>query len=198
MTVVGVFTQADVGDDDEADCRLPQSANGLRNDSIRVVTGAASCIFFRGNAEKDDGRYAEICNSTALFNEKVNGELVVTRHRSNGSPLALPRTHEQGHDEVISAQVRFPHHAAEQPALPQAARPSGSGWRDIAITRLSHVAKVPLKGDCASLDIARCGERLCESAITKRDLNERRGPVRNRRAGRPHPRCRPSSEPVDP
>ena len=79
VAVVGVFAEADVGDDDEIEIRFADGFDGALDDAVCAGGAGAGGVFRFGKAEENDAGDAELFDFAAFFDELVDGLLVRCR-----------------------------------------------------------------------------------------------------------------------
>ncbi len=105
MAVVGVFIDADIGDDEHLGNRRLDFPDRPLNDAVGIISLGPAGVFFAGNPKKKDRRDAEGMTFFHLLHQVVDGIPVNPRHGGYFLSFAPPFANEQGGDQVVHRQV---------------------------------------------------------------------------------------------
>src|SRR5256714_8795449 len=120
MTVIGVFTQADVPNHEQLRHRALHAANRLLHDALLVMRLGAGSVFRGGNAEQDDAAQPQCRRALRVLYQFVDRQLRHTRHclDSRAESLAVPD--EERPDELRWGEMRFLHQTPQRGGAAQA------------------------------------------------------------------------------
>ena len=110
MTVVGVFTEADVGDQHQFRHRFLYCPKRLLDDAVVGVCFGTDRIFFLGDAEEDDRRDAEGLDFFTFLDDTVDGHLVVAGHGDDFVFYILAVPDKERVDQVVDGDLCFADH----------------------------------------------------------------------------------------
>jgi hypothetical protein len=127
--VVGVFTEADVGDDEQVGRGVFGGLDGLLDDAAFAVRIAADGVFFGGNAEEDDAAETEPGGFAGFFGDKIDGKLGVAGHRADRLADGLSGAGEEGQNQAGRIEAGFANEAADGGIVAQAAESGGGEMR---------------------------------------------------------------------
>ena len=159
VAVVGVLAQADVGDHHQVGQRLLDRAHRARHDAVVAVRLRAGRVLLLRNAEQDHRRDAEIAHRAALLHRLVDRQLRDARHRADRLRHPRARHDEQRQDELVDAQPRLAHHAAQRLVAPQPARSIGREFHQRLLASLTGHGP-PKGGSDGAESLPRVGARL--------------------------------------
>jgi hypothetical protein len=122
MSVLNVFAEANVRDNQQPRQRLFQFAHGtLHNSRGRVSTAGLRVPGF-WNSEKQNCGHAQFMRARGFFHEFIHRKLKYARHRVDGAPHFFARPNEQRQHQLIDTEPRFRYQPPQGGRLPQAAR----------------------------------------------------------------------------
>ena len=123
MSVIGVLAETFVGQQERPVVEfILQRPQCLLNDSALFQSDRSGRVLVRRNTEEDERLDAEIEGAADLFEQPIDAELEVARHRGDFFLDAAAGPDEERQDEVVRRQGRLPHHRADEGIVPQAAR----------------------------------------------------------------------------
>ncbi len=125
MTVVGIFTKADVGDDQQLGCGLFDGGQALLDNALVAVGVAAVGVLGRGDAEQDQAAQPQGGRLPSLFGGQIGGQLEMSRHRRDRLALVLARAKEQRQNQPGRREIHFPHQGADRRVSPQPPQAGG-------------------------------------------------------------------------
>lgn len=114
MPVARIFVDANIGDDHEPRHVVFYRLDGPLDNAVRIVAGTAPLVFLGRNAEQNDRGNAQPMNVPGLFDQQIDRQPVLTRHRGDFFPPVPPLDDEQRVNEIARRQGRFPHHPPER------------------------------------------------------------------------------------
>ena len=107
MSVAGVSTKANIGDNQKILDFTLQSSHGVLNDPMVFVCGRRVIIFLFRDAKEDYSRDSQGLHGTRFFHQGVDGELMVARHGRDFSLHAFSGAYEQGVNQLFDRQASF-------------------------------------------------------------------------------------------
>ncbi len=110
VAVVGVFAEADVGDNEKLWQPVFEGASGLLDDAVRIEVFKSHRVFRGGEAKKDHGRNAQSGCFGRFRDRIINRKLVDTRHGWNGAADVSTVSDKEGVNKIGWVYFRFPHH----------------------------------------------------------------------------------------
>ena len=122
MSVLHVFAQAYVGDDEQRRQFFFQEPHGLLHDSILGIRAGSFRVFFVGNAEKQNRRDPERVRANGLAQQFIGRKL---EHAGQGGDRAAEfpsGPNEQRQHELRRSQMGFGHELPQRCRLTQPAR----------------------------------------------------------------------------
>src|SRR5450759_2771578 len=123
MALVSILAQADIRNHQQAGHLLLERTHGLLHDAVLVVrTGARAVLGFR-NAKENHSGNTKSPDRFALLDQAVDRKLRHSWHAGNGVSHPRPRHHKERHHQIVDAEPRLSHHAAEIFVLPQTSWP---------------------------------------------------------------------------
>ena len=141
MTVLHVFAQANVGDDEQRRHFFFQQPDGLLDDAIfRISTGSLR-VFFVGNAKKQDCRDAVSVGARRFADQFIRRKLKDAGHGGDGVAQLAPATNKHRQHELLDAQARFGDKPSQRRRLPQPARAITRKLSDTQIHKAILVSK---------------------------------------------------------
>src|SRR5271165_7458614 len=113
MTVVGIFAQADVCNDQQLELRLANPLNGCLHHAVGWEGTSTAWILFFWQPEQNDAGDAKRFHLLALFHQLVDGLLVNPRHGADFLMHLCSRAYEEGVNEPSGAEAGLSHESAQ-------------------------------------------------------------------------------------
>src|SRR5690554_1386567 len=141
MPMGGIFTIADVGNNEHLQFCFTQSFNGTGHYGMVTAGDLARFILLFGDPEQQDAAHPGICHQIAhLFYQLINTQLKVSRHRGNRVTHPASKTHKVRHNQVGGLHFRLSYHLPQKRRPPQS--PQSRNW--IHSTTFSYTKAAPL------------------------------------------------------
>ena len=123
VAMIGVFAQADVGDDEQFQVGLSNALDGALHNALRAERTCSARVLRFWQAKKNDRRNPERFHLPALLQDLVGGLLENVRHRADFLTHVLPRADKHRIDQACGREARLANHAAKRFRAPQTPRP---------------------------------------------------------------------------
>src|SRR5436305_1455066 len=111
MPMAGIFTEADIRDDEQFGADALEETNSLLNNAARVIGLRAHFILFAGNTKKKHCRDTKTGDPFSLPLELLQRPLHDTWHRNYFVCFMNSLCYEEGVDELINRKASFAHEA---------------------------------------------------------------------------------------
>src|SRR5438105_4899958 len=162
MSVIGVFTQADVPNHEQLRHRALHAATRLLHNALLVMRLGAGSVFRGGNAEQDDAAQPQGRRALGVLYQFVDRQLHHTRHRIDSRAKSLAVPDEERPDELRWGEMRFLHQTPQRGGATQA--PHATNRKLSGAHRASKLAAPSPSSKRATASPARSGAESSSSA----------------------------------
>ncbi len=102
MAVAGVFTETDIGDNQDVGNLVLDTADGLLNDAVLGKGAGGQFVFFVGNPEKKDGRNPQVLRFLDFLEDVIDGHLEIAGHGMDWFFSVFAGDNKEGINQIVN------------------------------------------------------------------------------------------------